>query len=170
MGGNAEEANTAPHGQALRQLAEVNFENGYAGLVAVFRAAAFQQKIAIGGDSVAAVSGLCSAYVAKLLSPRPIKRIGVISLGPLLGALGLKLIVAPDPKAIARFGSKLERRREEFVHSATVQFAISRRHLKKNQRLGGKNSRKFMSRRQARVLARKAALARWRNGAANISD
>jgi hypothetical protein len=154
---------TAPHGQAaLQPLGEVNFENGYAGLVAAFRARAAEQKIAIGGDSVAAVSGLPVAYVAKLLQPRPAKRLGAISLGPLLGVLGLRLLVCADPIALARFGSKLEKRREAFVHSEAVhQVVFSRRFLKKIGALGGKNSRANMTAQQARRLARKAAAARW---------
>jgi hypothetical protein len=60
----------SPRGQtALQPLAVVNFENGYAGLVNIFREHAFKQKIAISDDSVAAISGLPVAYVAKLLQP-----------------------------------------------------------------------------------------------------
>jgi hypothetical protein len=54
----------APH-----PLAEVNFENGYAGLIAAFRARARERRIAIGGESVAAAAGLPVAFVAKRCNP-----------------------------------------------------------------------------------------------------
>jgi hypothetical protein len=157
----ADSLETVPHDQmALQPLAEINFETGYAGLIAAFRARAAERRIAIGGDSVAAVSGLAVAYVAKLLQPRPTKRIGAISLGPLLGVLGLKLIVAADSNALARFGSKLEKRREECVHSDALQVVVSRRFLKKIGAVGGKASRANMSRAQARRLGMRGAAAR----------
>ncbi len=83
------------------------------------------------------------------------------NLRPLLGILGLRLIVADDPITIARFGSKLEKRREEFVHAGTVNIVLTRRHLRAIQKKGGRNSRLYMSKRKASALARKAVKARW---------
>lgn len=48
------------------------------------------------------ISGLQSGYVSKLLAPRPIKNLGVMSFGALLGAMGLAVIVVEDPAAAAR--------------------------------------------------------------------
>jgi hypothetical protein len=156
----------APDGASPREpaLGVIDFENGYAGLVSIFRQRAFDQKIAISGASVAETSGLCSNYVAKLLQPNPTKRIGAISLGPLLGVLGLKLVVAPDPKAVAKFGSRLEKSRVEFVHTDALQVTLTRRFLRRIGAIGGKNSRANMSRAQARRLAQRAARARWHGG------
>ena len=56
-----------------RKLAK-GLRKGYAGLVAAFRARAQQRHIAIAGSNVAAVSGLPSFYVAKLLSVHPAGR------------------------------------------------------------------------------------------------
>jgi hypothetical protein len=154
---------TAPHGQtALQPLAEVNFETGYAGLIAAFRAAAAARHIAIGSENVATVSGLPSNYVAKLLQPRPTKRIGAISLGPLLGVLGLKLVVLEDPEAVARFSSRIEQRNGSSVRTAaTHQFSLSNRFLKKIGAEGGKARAKKLTPSQRSRSSRKAALARW---------
>jgi hypothetical protein len=61
------------------------------------------------------VSGLPAFYVAKLLGPKRLKHIGMISLGPLLGALGLKLLVIEDPKTTKRYAPRRRRRVEYCV-------------------------------------------------------
>jgi hypothetical protein len=48
------------------------------------------------------VAGLPQRYTSKLLAPCPVKGIGAISMGPLLGALGLRLIVEIDREAFDR--------------------------------------------------------------------
>jgi hypothetical protein len=55
------------------------------------------------------IAGLPSRYVSKLLAPVPIKAFGPVSLGPLLGALGLVLVVSEDAAALARVKSRLIR-------------------------------------------------------------
>jgi hypothetical protein len=57
-----------------------------------------------------AVSGLQSGYSAKLLAPHPARRLGEVSLACLLGALGLRLIVEPDPVALALVRDRLVQR------------------------------------------------------------
>jgi hypothetical protein len=59
------------------------------------------------GESVDDVAGLPQRYTAKLLAPIPIKTLGKISLGPLLGALGLALVVVEDREALARIRDRL---------------------------------------------------------------
>jgi hypothetical protein len=62
-------------------------------------------------ESVDAVAGLPARYSSKVLSMgkgRP--ALGRISLGPILGALGLKLAVLPDDEALARIRHRLPKR------------------------------------------------------------
>lgn len=56
------------------------------------------------------VSGLQSGYCAKLLAPVPIKGIGRITLAPLLGALGLKLVVVVDEEMMAQISRRMVKR------------------------------------------------------------
>jgi hypothetical protein len=56
------------------------------------------------------LTGLQSGYCAKLLSPKPVRRIGRVSLGALLGALGLKLILAEDREQMEKIKTRLVRR------------------------------------------------------------
>jgi hypothetical protein len=45
-------------------------------------------------------AGLPSGYTGKLLCPHPAKGLGRLSLGPLLGALGVMLILVEDPAMV----------------------------------------------------------------------
>jgi hypothetical protein len=126
-----------------------------------FRAAAERRKLAVSSPAVSAAAGLPDAYVCKLLSVHPTRRIGMISLGPLLGVLGVKLLVVEDQEAIARFGNKLTNRTEQCVRNdAAITFKFSRRHMQKI----GKNGAKVRWGEAARnrvLRARHAARVRW---------
>jgi hypothetical protein len=56
------------------------------------------------------VSGVQSGYASKLLSDPPIRRFGPMSLGAVLGGLGLKLLVVQDEEALAKVRSRLVER------------------------------------------------------------
>jgi hypothetical protein len=58
-------------------------------------------------DAIDQVAGWEGRYVAKLLSPRPVKTFGQISLGLVLAALGLRLQVAVDEAALAKVRHRL---------------------------------------------------------------
>jgi hypothetical protein len=101
----------------------------YPGLLAAMRDRAAEREIAIGSDEVHALAGLADRSIPKLLSQRTLKsmksarRVGMLTLGPLLEMLGIKLVVVEDQEAIARFeerarmrlGSPLRKRNPSFV-------------------------------------------------------
>jgi hypothetical protein len=140
--------------------AEVTGLDGYNGLIRAFRQRAEQRRIAISGD-INAIAGIPANYLGKLLAPSQPKRIGALSLGPVLGVLSLKLIVTHDEQALQIYGSRIPRRTESAMHATAVHIVLSRRFFQKIAAKGGANSRKNMSARRARVLARRAAKARW---------
>jgi hypothetical protein len=145
-----------------RALATITYENGYQALVDSLRARAQELRVALSSENFAQVSGLPSFYAAKLLSPssHQVRRIGAISLGPLLGALSLKLIVMEDEKAFARFGPLLERRNECCVHyNDVITLKLTRRHM---QKLGQKGMKvRWAAVRRRKAIASRAAQARW---------
>jgi hypothetical protein len=155
-------------GRSLSQfLAEITHCDGYQGLIAAMRARAEELRIATGGESVAEVAGLPRGYLQRILGPQQkpateIRRIGAASLGPILGVLGIKLIVVEDHEALGRYVSRLQKRQEGRVHSGTVHVLLSGRFMQEIRRKGGENSRKYISKTRARQIARKAAKARWR--------
>ena len=56
------------------------------------------------------MSGIPDGYASKLLNDPPIKRMGSISMGPVLGALGLALVVVEDEEAMRRVRGRLVKR------------------------------------------------------------
>jgi len=77
----------------------------YHGLHMALRARAEQ----IGASRLAIddLAGLQPGYSGKLLGPRMVKKLGALSLGALLQALGLKLIVAEDAEAVEQFTQRV---------------------------------------------------------------
>jgi hypothetical protein len=59
------------------------------------------------GETVDEIAGLPSHYTSKLLAPSHVRVLGKVSLGSLLGALGLKLVVAVDEEALAKIKHRL---------------------------------------------------------------
>ena len=96
-----------------KQLAIVNEYNAFH---RVLRQRAEELKAAQG--TLDEVSGMTSGYVAKLLGEGKSRRIGWESLGPLLGALGLKLVLCEDANAMRRYGPRLSKRCEMQVRRA----------------------------------------------------
>jgi hypothetical protein len=59
----------------------------YESLLDTLRARAVERQIAVSGDANE-VAGLPTGYIQKLIGPRPVRRIGMMSLGAVLGVLG----------------------------------------------------------------------------------
>jgi hypothetical protein len=131
----------------------------YGGLVDGLRARVAELNVT--GSTVDEIAGYAAGYTQKLLGARPVKRIGLRSMGDILGALGLKAQLIEDPEAVARVAGRLNPRKQRLVHTDAVQITTTRRFLRKIGRAGGQMSRSKMSKRKASQLGRKAALARW---------
>ena len=56
-------------------------------------------------------SGVQVGYSAKVLGPTPSKRFGPVSLGCILGALRMKMVLVDDPAAVQNHRRKHEKRR-----------------------------------------------------------
>jgi len=80
----------------------------YADLHAALRARA--EELRVTRSSLDEVSGLQAGYVSKLLAPTQIRRLGPMSLGPMLQVLGMSLCLVEDASA-ATFLKRLEPRR-----------------------------------------------------------
>ena len=90
----------------MQQLGRtIGVAHDYQELIAALRAR--QTELNVAYSTIDEVSGLPQNYVSKLLAQMPIKGLGRISLGPLLGSLGLVLIVAEDLEALQRVRSRL---------------------------------------------------------------
>jgi hypothetical protein len=147
-------------------LAEVS---DYDGLIAALRARADELKITrLGLD---AVSGLESGYSAKLLSSVPVRQLGRVSLGPILGAMGLALVVVEDLTALRKIERQLEKRLRPLRNAGSEVLAQVRkkqrafslfRESKEAARLVRAKQIATQSPLKRSRIARKAARVRWR--------
>lgn len=101
----------------MQPLAEIT---DYNSLLAALRARA--DELQISRETIDAVAGLPERYSNKLLSLSMIKRIGMTSLGPLLGALSLKLIAVSDDEAFERNRPRYEPRDKAHTTSAKARW------------------------------------------------
>jgi hypothetical protein len=92
----------------------------------------------------------------------PVHRGSAEKLFALPAALGIRLLAVEDTEALARIATRLVKRDSSRAqHAGVVHWELSRRKLSAAGRKGGANSRKNMSRAQAREIGRRAAKARW---------
>lgn len=139
-----------------------------------------RDELNISHETIDNIAGLQSGYTSKLLGPIQLKGFSHMSLGAVLGALGIGLVVIEDPEATAKVQGRWQKRKrpQRLLPSITVSIENEvpatmqitpelqaqlrdptfmrsiglRGNLKRNERL---------SPWKRRVLARRAAKARW---------
>ena len=136
----------------------------YPALIRALRERAQALHIAIGGASVAEVAGLPAAYLAKLLRPNSDRRLGMISLGPVLGVMGVKLLMVECPDAMKAVKGRIEPAMMQRARVRTFTHSVSLPHLQRIGRLGGAaclaavSTQKLVDRARLGGLARAAKL------------
>jgi hypothetical protein len=120
--------------------------------------AARADELRVTRETLDAVSGLQSGYSAKLLAPFPSKKLNRVSLGAMLGTLGLMLIVVEDVEAFQRVKSRLMP-----AHGAQRTFVTRKtlRQLREMASRGAIAKNAKLTPKQRIAAARKAAIARW---------
>ena len=86
-------------------LGEVTCRNGYDGLIAIFRARF--DELGITGETADYLGGLSAGHTTKLLTKEHMRRFGPVTLAPILGVLGMKLIAVVDEEALAQISARL---------------------------------------------------------------
>jgi hypothetical protein len=113
------------------------------------------------------LAGLQDGYLHKLIAESPIRNFGPLSLGPTLGALGLKLLLVIDAERLAKMRSRYVARKKH-AHADDLMPTKKVHYLRRNSefmRLLRLRGVLKISPRRRRELARHAAKCRWRNGA-----
>jgi hypothetical protein len=98
---------------AARTIAEFS---DYAGMLDAIRARV--SELGINGERFDEYAGLPKAYLSKLVGVRPVKRIGMVSMGALFNALGIKCRIVEVANGTERLKSRLKPRHQSFVRSA----------------------------------------------------
>jgi hypothetical protein len=107
-------------------------------------------------------AGLPRGYLSKLIGPKPVRRIGMTSLGPLFDALGIYCIVIENPLTTQRLKNRLTPRNNSYMRASYTQLTITNRQWSKIQKLGRQARWKRLSRVERRNIMRAIALKRWR--------
>jgi hypothetical protein len=131
----------------------------------------------ISHETIDGIAGLQSGYTSKLLAPVPIKNLGPMSMGPLLGALGVALVLIEDEALVAKVrGRWIKRKRPQKLPVLASGLSITeiddetRRNYmrmigskggKMGGSKGGKRRAKTMKKRARQAAASHAARMRW---------
>jgi hypothetical protein len=151
------EAGGVLESKSPRRLAVVR---SYYELVDAFR----NRVLELGTDyeEVDRVAGYCDTYTSKLLAPRPSRNFGEVSLGSMLGALGLELHVVENPVATEKARARLKQRDFAAYEPAPTVLRFPRRHFKRIGKLGAAGYLAKVSPEKRSEYARNAVLKRWR--------
>jgi hypothetical protein len=127
----------------------------------------------ISHETIDAISGLQPGYAGKLLAPKPIRNLGPMSFGALLGALGLAVVVVEDSERVSHLAKRWQPRKRPQklaplsspcqaaeTPETRAQLELSARMSEMGKR-GGKRRLKTMSRRARQRIAAHAARIRW---------
>ena len=148
----------------MEPLAEVR---SYDDLLDALRAR--MASLCVSSETIDEVSGLPSRYVNKLLRPVPLKGLGPVSFGLVLGALAIKLVVFEDPEQLQKVASRLTPR-SPYGRMPTAQMPTAKKRRKPSPLRGNSQWGKLMRARatlkqtaaKRSQLARHAAKRRWK--------
>jgi hypothetical protein len=143
----------------------------YNGLHLILRKRA--DELSLSRTSIDDLAGLQDGYSSKLLAPNPGKRLGPLTIGLLLPALGMKLVAVEDEEALVKIRSRTSPRNEKAVRMLAVyagrgKHLISKRFLRSIAPLGARGYMRKVSPERRRWIARNAARARWQQRAAAL--
>jgi hypothetical protein len=132
----------------------------YSGMVAVIRNRV--SELQIQGERFEHFAGLPTGYLSKLVGVRPVRRISMVSMGPLFLALGIRCIIVEDPAATARLKNRIRPRNNSYMRASYTHLAITNRQWSRIQKLGRAARWKRLSRVERADIMRAIALKRWR--------
>lgn len=121
-----------------------------------------REKLDLSFEVVDKLVGCTARYAAKVLAPRPARKLTRESVPWFAEGLALGLIAIDLPTERARITANHPKRNSgKAKHAAVVHFSLSKRFMRTIGRKGGALSRSKMPKRRVKQLARKAAFARW---------
>ncbi len=143
-----------------RRIAVVS---SYDALIEAIRAR--KAELGLSDATVDSISGLALGHTGKLLGPAQVKTLGKVSMGLMLQALGLVLIVAEDPEQTERMRAQYVQRESGSVRDGNYASPVSKRLMSRVftpfAKQGGIARMSKLSPEQRSDLARRAARKRW---------
>jgi hypothetical protein len=133
--------------------------DSYAGMLDAIRARV--NELQVSGERLDEYVGLPRGYYSKVAGAKPIRRLGMISLAPILNGLGLKCQFIEDPVGTEHLKNRVAPRNSSYVRGAPS-IVLTMRYFKKIGRKGAQARVDNSTKEQRQKWARKAAIARWR--------
>jgi hypothetical protein len=93
-------------------------------------------ELAINGERFDEFAGLPRGYLSKLIGIKPVRRIGMTSLGPLFDALGIYCLVVENEAATARLKSRIKPRNNSYHRATYTMRTVTDRQWSRIQKLG----------------------------------
>jgi len=106
----------------------------YAGMLAVVRKRV--SELEPNGERFDEYAGLPRGYLSKLTGARPIRRIGMVSMGPLFDALGIYCVVFEAPGASTRLKNRVAPRNNSYRRATYTMRVVTDRQWLRIQKLG----------------------------------
>jgi hypothetical protein len=158
---------------AMTNASRIALVRNYDGLVEALRKRA--DELQVSRLQIDAMSGLPDGYAAKILAPVQVRALGRISLGPMLQAMGLALLVVEDVETLDRLNRrlvKLQKRRHADDSMPTIKRHKRRGFWRSSEWGRIMRSRAFanQSAPQRSRLARHASRCRWAKPAVCARD
>jgi hypothetical protein len=126
------------------------------------------EQLNISRETIDEIAGFQPFYAAKLLAPKPHRKLGHMSFDAMLGALGCRLLlVEEDAATLARLRPRWVQRNVSQVRSASTTASIEAEpgvkalFMRTIATLGGKARAQQLSDKRRAAIARRAARARW---------
>ena len=132
----------------------------YPGLLAVVRARV--NELQINGERFDEFAGLPRGYLSKLIGARPVRRISMVSMGPLFSGLGIYCVLVEDPHATARLKTRLRPRNGSYARTTYTLRTVTDRQWWRIQKLGRQARSKKLTKAQRSEVMRRVRNSRRR--------
>jgi hypothetical protein len=111
-----------------------------------------------------AMKTLPDGYAGKILAPFPVRSLGRVSLGPIIQALGLAIVLVEDEKALEKMRAFIGTRNQKEAIKAmkkAAMLACKQKTAKALQCAGGRARSAKLSAWRRKQIARMGGIARW---------
>ena len=111
-------------------------------------------ELGINGQRFDAFAGLPIGYLSKLTGPNPVRRIGMVSMGPLFSALGVSAMLIEHSDYTKRLRNRLKPNNQSFRRTVYTLHTLTNRKWARIQQIGRQARWKRLSKRQRSEIMR----------------
>ena len=124
----------------------------YPGLLAALRSRV--NELGINGQRFDEFAGLPEGYLSKLVGANPVRRIGMVSMGPLFDALGIRAVLIENGDYTKRLRNRLKPNNASFRRAVYTLHTLTDRKWARIQKIGRQARWKRLTKRQRSEIMR----------------